>query len=222
MTPPLVTALNLKIKGVPGPVRLASQMILGAELYHLQQKLGYQGGGAWWSARDEVAAGTRPTWVEFCKAEAGVTETSARHYYECGEAFKNRLRWVRFKPAKPLLKMMEKVPSTLTAEDREGLIDRISRMIPDATAVCLRNEFRAAKLTPEELKEVQDDPSTAARVDERRFGRARAVLVEEARRIDPEAIARMETAAEERQRKMMQLARLALIAFKDQLTQKQS
>ena len=100
MTAPLVTALNLKIKGVPLHVRLASMIVLGLELHHSKQKLNYSGGGSWQAYRDETKAGTRQTWPDFCKIQGGTTDTGARHYYECGEALKNRLRRVNFKGAK--------------------------------------------------------------------------------------------------------------------------
>ena len=189
MTAPLVTALNLKLKGVPPNVRLASLIVLGQELYHLKQKLGYLGIGSWQSFRDEPAR--RPSWERVCKTEAGITDDSATNYRECGEAVKNRLRWAKFRGAADLLEQMEKVPSELSTEQRTILIGEIARMIPDSTQTLLRNEFRAARPTSEERKLTLCDPAAAARLDEKRRARVMGVMTGELRRTDPEALARL-------------------------------
>ena len=191
MTAPLATSLNLQLKGVHSSVRLASLIVLGLELDHLKQKLGYVGGGSWQAYRSEAQSGERPTWPAFCKAEAGISDRAAVIYHECGEALKNRLRPAKFTGAKDLLGQMAKVPSALTAEQRTALIGEIARMIPDSSQTLLRAEFQAAKLTPEELKEVRDDPSAAALLEQKRMSRATGVLTEELRRRDPEALARL-------------------------------
>jgi hypothetical protein len=191
MSAPLAISLNLQLKGVHSSVRLASLIVLGLELDHLKRKLGYVGMGSWQAYRSQAQSGDRPRWPGFCKAEAGISDRAAQIYLECGEALKNRLRPAKFTGAKHLLGQMAKVPSELTAAQRTALIGEIARMIPDSSQTLLRAEFQAAKLTPEELKEVRNDPSAAARLDQKRTARATGVLMEEFRRKDPQALARL-------------------------------
>ncbi len=179
MTAPLIHSLNLKVKGVPAHVRRASLLVLGCELHHCKERLGYSGLGSWQAYREECAAGTRPTWVEFCRSEAEISDTSASNYYKGWVALKNRLHGKTFKGAQKLLKQMGKVPSELTVEERGHLIAEIARMIPDSTQTLLRKEFHAAKPTPEELKECNGDPEATARLEERKRDRANGVLLEE-------------------------------------------
>jgi len=54
MIPPLVESLNLPMVGVHRMVRTASNLVLGAELAHLRESLGYAGPGAWQAHRAET------------------------------------------------------------------------------------------------------------------------------------------------------------------------
>lgn len=157
MTAPLATSLNLQLKGVHSSVRLASLIVLGLELEHLKRKLGYAGIGSWQAYRSEAQSGERRTWVEYCKAEAGISERSAQIYHECGEAVKQRLQISQWKDAKWLIGQMEKPPSDLTADERDNMIQCIAPLIHDTSATLLRKEFHAVEACaiPESLPEAR-------------------------------------------------------------------
>ena len=109
-------------------VRLASQIVLGAELDHLRDSLGYTGGGSWQACRDEAISGKRPTWEAFCKSEAGITEAAARIYSHCGEEVRHRVQETGRPGAEELLALMARPPSDLTEQERQGMIYEIVRL----------------------------------------------------------------------------------------------
>jgi|GEM_PF-5994226 len=146
MNAPLVQSLNLRIKGGSASERIASLIVLALELDHLHRKQGYAGIGSWQQFREEYKSGERLTWLEFCKKQAGFTDTAVKKFLECGEAVKLRLRLSRDPSAKDLLWAMEIPPSEHTKEQRENLIVRIVELglTPGDTQTYLRKEYRAA------------------------------------------------------------------------------
>lgn len=123
MKAPLVGLLGLNLSGVPRRERLAALMILACELEYLKHSLCYAGMGSWQAFRDDVKAGTRPTWEDFCKTNAGVTETTQRHYFGIWQALRGRVAEGGNESARAL---MEERPSNLTAKEREDLVGLIA------------------------------------------------------------------------------------------------
>lgn len=185
MTPPLVTSLNLQLKGVHPSMRLAGNIVLGMELEHLKRKLGYSGEGSWHAYREESKSGERPKWVDYCKVQAGITEVSARNYYECAEALKQRLVMLhRAKGTKHLLKQMKKVPSEMSEEKRRMMVDDISGWVADWSQALMVAQFRASKITPADLNAVKGIPEDQAEIhlNQRAHERVGKVMRKEAKR----------------------------------------
>lgn len=177
MIPPLVAALNLQTKGCRPAYRLAKNIVRSLELDHLRRSLGYEGVGSWQAHRDETLSGERPTWLEFCLSEAGITDTTAKNYLECAEAVKQRLRWSTRPGAGKVLKAMEIPPSELSDSEREDLIDSIITfgLTKGDTQTYLRKEFEAAK---EPVNSTTEFPS----LSEAKKNRVLAVTLEEIKR----------------------------------------
>ncbi len=127
MEAPLIKQLDLPMGDKSPAVRLASRIVLGMELQHCKQELGYEGVGAYWSHRDKTNPNERRTWPRYCSMVAGISDRTATNYYQCSEAVKVRLRaLVKARPgSKNLLRKMEKKPSTLTVESRAEMIHKI-------------------------------------------------------------------------------------------------
>lgn len=152
--PPLVASLDLKLKGVRPIARLMGNIILGLELEHHKEILGYCGEGSWQSYREETKSGQRPLWGAYCKAQGGVTEDSVRNFMECAEALKRRCRWCEGNRngAKTVLKMLSKPPSQLSERQRRDLIERMCSLFSGSTQVLLRKEYQIGETTPEEIE----------------------------------------------------------------------
>lgn len=128
MNAPLVESLGLPMVGVHSMVRRASQSVIGAELAHLKDSMGYTGGGSWQAYRDETLSKRRSTWPEFCKEQAGISERAAVIYFQCWEEVKIRLKEEGLPGSKELLALMEQRPSALTSEARQGMLYEIIRL----------------------------------------------------------------------------------------------
>ena len=152
MKSPLADTLNLKLSGVPPHVRLASLIVLARELEALRHALGYAGGGSWQAWRDEVQAGERPRWEDFTKTNAGITETTQRNYFQCGQVVHARLRSCGNAEA---LALFEARPSDLLKEHRQILVDCIVRLAlkEGETFSILRRKYREERIGQVPLKE---------------------------------------------------------------------
>jgi hypothetical protein len=168
MSAPLVKSLNLELKGAAPLRRIAGYIVLGAELSHKKRALGYEGEGSHHAFRRENETGKRLPWTDYCKTQAGVTETMARHYFQCGEAVRLRLRFSSKPEAKALLEKMELPPSELTPEQRLSLIQKIEEigLKRGDTQVYLRKEYRTAQLPQEVLQDLSAMPSPVAEKEE--------------------------------------------------------
>lgn len=128
MNAPLVERLNLPMVGVHRMVRLASQIVLGAELEYLKESLGYAGTGSWQAYRDEATSGERPTWDDYCKSQAGIAPDAASIYFNCCVEVKNRVREAALPGSGELLALMDRVPSELTNQERQAMLYEIIRL----------------------------------------------------------------------------------------------
>ena len=145
MTPPLITRLKLPFQGASPPLRSACKMVIGLELGHLQRELGYEGSGTRPAFLRDPETGPHPNWQELCKAEAGITDDTARNYMRSATALKNRLSGSKWKNAKWLIDQMGKRPSDLTDEERTNMIECIAGEIGDSPARLLIKEQRAVE-----------------------------------------------------------------------------
>lgn len=137
-------------------VRLASRIVLGLELHHLKQELGYDGGGAYWAHRDKTSPGKRLTWSQYTLAQAGISDRCATLYYQCSEAVKVRLRCLGRPGSKDLLRLMELPPSTMTRAARANMIQKIITLVLSVgeTQEQLLREYRGVNLPiPEKIAE---------------------------------------------------------------------
>ena len=186
MSAPLFTSLNLEMKGAAPLRRLAGYIVAGSELSHKKRALGYEGGGSYHLFRDEANSGERLRWPEYCVTQSGFTDTMARHYFQCGEAVRLRLRFSRKPEAKALLKEMEVPPSELTPAQRLSLIQGIEciGLKRGDTQVYLRKEYLAAQLPEEVMEKLSAMSSPGAEQEElyQKAIRLKPVLVEEQRR----------------------------------------
>lgn len=200
MSAPLVKSLNLEIKGVAPTQRLAGLIVLGIELLHRKRALGYDGPGSWQAFREESKSGARMHWPKYCEAEADISDTMAKHYHQCADAVRMRLR-ISSKPgAKELLQDMETPPSEMTAEQRLALVDRIAKigLVPGDTQIDLRKDlFRAARLPADKATRHEVSPWPADDVEE----------------IRQRAIGMKPIVVEETQIRNAALARLAIRAY---------
>lgn len=157
MTPPLITALNLPVKGARPPVLRACKMVIGLELDHLKRELGFEGSGARASFQKESAGDKLVVWKEFCRAQAGITDDTAKNYLVSAKALKNRLSGSAWKNAKWLIGQMDKRPSELTESERANMIECIAGEVFDSPATLLVKEFRAVEACniPESLPEAR-------------------------------------------------------------------
>lgn len=166
MNAPIVRELGISLSGGGTRSRLAALIVLGLEMGYRRRALGYEGGGSWQAHRTEVKSGARKRWEDYCKAEAGITETMVRHYLECADSVRTRITLMggSDKRSAKVLKLMESQPSTLTEKQRAKLFEGIYKYVFDTdTQARLREEFRARRtdkplnLPPaEELKEQID------------------------------------------------------------------
>jgi len=122
--------------------------VLGLEMGYRRRLLGYEGEGSYWAHRKETKSGKRKPWADYCKDEAGITETMVRHYLECADAVRTRLTIMEAtlgKGAARVLKLMEKQPSILTRKQREKLLDGLWKfgLFEADTQERLKEEFRA-------------------------------------------------------------------------------
>jgi hypothetical protein len=149
-TPPLIAALGLQFRGMPLPVQIAGRIILAIESDFIRLENGYIGGGGWHNFHAEVKAGTRPRWEDFAKVNAGGTRASFAIWGKCKLAVISRLRTFPRPGTKELLALMERRPSTLTADERQGMLDSIMRLglREGDTFEGLRMEFRYNQPTP--------------------------------------------------------------------------
>ncbi len=129
MTSPLAERLKLKLSGVPSQVRKASMIVLALELDNLHQTLGYKGCGSWQSYRSERESGERLTWEDFCRHHAGTTEATRRNYIKAGRVVLDRLRAFPRPGTEELIRAMGQAPSTLTDDQRQGMIDDMVRLV---------------------------------------------------------------------------------------------
>lgn len=123
---PLVSSLNLQVKGVSFRVRLASMMVLALELDYLRRKMGYAGPGSWQAYRDDVQAGSRPTWEAFCVQQAGITDATFRNHMKCVVVVIAKLKRSPSAGEFRLAELMQRQPSLLTENERSGMIEAIA------------------------------------------------------------------------------------------------
>lgn len=150
MNAPIVEQLGIPMTGGGTRRNIAARVVLGIEIGFRRRLLGYEGEGSWQAHRDSVKSGERRRWEDYCKEEAGITETMVRHYEECGDAVRTRLIMLSQRLGngpKRVLKLMEKQPSTLTPGQRQRLFEGIFEYgVFDAdTQSSLRKEFRARR-----------------------------------------------------------------------------
>lgn len=236
MIAPLVKKLNLELKGVSPLERMAGNIVLGLELHHKKKALGYVGGGGWWAWRDEAKAGTRMTWETYCQTEAGITEASARYYFEAFEAVKLRMKYASKSEKTDLYWCMCIPPSELTKDQRKSLVERIVRLglTEGDTMKYLRKEYRAARGTDSKIppsEETAAEPSlpaeAASEMDQsiailKRAGgpeiekllRLRGVIAEECERRTKKKLEQL-LQTSRREKNMDALANLALEALKN-------
>ncbi|MEP2776786.1 MAG: hypothetical protein ABJQ29_11365 [Luteolibacter sp.] len=150
MEPSLIKQLGLSMGDKSSAVRLASRIVLGLELQHLKQNLGYDGCGTYWNVRKQFKPGERLRWAQYCMAVAGISDRSATIYYQCSEAVKVRLRALsKARPgSKKLLRLMEKQPSTMTAAVLAEMIHKIIILVLSVgeTQEQLLREYRGVHL----------------------------------------------------------------------------
>ncbi len=189
MIAPLVKKLKLDLKGGTLLERLASRIVLGLELEHIKKNKGYAGIGSWQAWRKEVKAGERMPWTELCTSQAGITEEMAAHYYQCGEAVKQRLRYSDHPDANPLFWSMAIPPSERTHLQRAEFVARIATIGLDEgdTQTYLRKLYRAAQATdsPRLPDEGEKSPWPHERVEDlelQKLLRLRNVIKEEVSR----------------------------------------
>ncbi len=197
MKPPLIKQLDLEMSDKSPAVRLACRIVLGRELHHLKQDRGSEGGGTYHAFRDKFKPGERLTWQQYCLAQAGISEISARLYYQCGEAVMTRLRCLQRPGWKELHRKLEKQPSKMTAAERADMIGKIIilGLTKGETQGQLVREYQGVHLPPPELK------MNYAKIEESR----------EARQCPPSA---NPARATEVTRKV-ELARLAMVALRE-------
>ncbi len=168
MIPPLVESLNLPMVGVHRMVRTASNLVLGAELAHLRESLGYAGGGSWQAYREETLSGKREPWANFTQSQAGITEAAARYYSECWKEVKLRVGEAGLPGSEELLALMDRVPSELTNQERQLMMYEIIRLgvNEDETQSDLRRAYRRRpvkrKTSMPEMPECRPEKQTAA------------------------------------------------------------
>lgn len=160
MEPTLIKQLGLSMDDKSSAVRLASRIVLGIELRHLKQELGYEGCGAYWSKRKQFKPDERLRWAQYCMAVAGISDRSAKIYYQCSEAAKVRLRCLGRPGSKDLHRKMEKQPSTMTAAARIEMIQKIITLVLSVgeTQQQLLREYRGVHLpAPEKNVELGNE-----------------------------------------------------------------
>lgn len=142
-------------------VRLASRIVLGIELQHWKQDLGYQGAGTYLSHRDKSKPVKRLTWPQYCLAVAGISERSATLYYQCSEALKTRLRCLGKSGSAALLRKLEKKPSTMTAAVRADMLQKIITLglTVGETQEQLLREYRGVHLPDSETNHAKSGES---------------------------------------------------------------
>lgn len=186
MNAPVVRELGISLSGGGPRHRLAALIVLGIEMGYRRRALGYEGGGSWQAHRDQVKSGERQRWEDYCKAEAGITETMVRHYLECADAVRTRITLMtkasNGKGAR-VLKLMEIQPSLLPEKKRGKLIEGILQYLYDTdTQSGLRGEFKA-RMTDEPL----NLPSPQELIEESEKRRNGLNLIEGAKGHDPAA-----------------------------------
>lgn len=174
MKPPLAKSLHLRLRRAAPLARLAGMIVLGCELHHLRRKFDRQGGA-------------RPSWPEFCRTQAGISEDEATRYYQCGEAVRLRLRFSHDPNAKGLLWAMAIQPSEGSMSRIAGLIERIVTIgLTDGdTEAYLQTEFEAAQPTEdsdERRLEANPWPIDDSYELARKWLRLKPVMTTEARR----------------------------------------
>lgn len=146
MNPPIPQRLGVDIKGGAPEVRMAGQILIGIELEAMRQAMGYQGEGSWQSHRGEDGRSTRPLWTEFCKTGAGVSDVTAGKLLRMAITVKRRLE--QRPETMGFAALMDKPPSTLTAEALEELREVIAREVKGSTR---KELIAAATRRPDEL-----------------------------------------------------------------------
>lgn len=169
MNAPIVEQLGIPMTGGGPRWNIAARVVLGIEMGFRRRLLGYEGEGSWQAHRGDAKSGNRRKWDDYCKEEAGITETMVRHYLECADAVGTRLALLSGKLGngpKRVLKLMGKQPSTLTPRQRQALFEGIFEygIFEADTQSSLRKEFRARRTdkplnlpTPLELKAQIDE-----------------------------------------------------------------
>jgi hypothetical protein len=145
--PPLVHQLGLHFKGATPLVRIALHIVLTRELAIIQREGGWSGGGGWWAEREAAKAGKRQRWVDKVRALAGITERLAAIYYKDGLAVMARLRKFPRPGTAELAAMLERQPSTLTAEERQCMVESIVKLglYPGDTMMGLYREYKSGQ-----------------------------------------------------------------------------
>lgn len=143
MKPLLVESLNLPMQGMHSRIRIASRIVLGLELSHLRKKMCYEA-GSHWDFREEIESGARLPWIKLCNKYGGITDITARFYEKDGEEVKMRMKESELPGSRELLALMERVPSELTNEERQGMIYEIVRLgiKENETKTDLRRAYR--------------------------------------------------------------------------------
>ena len=177
MNPPLVESLCLELTGGSSLARLASMIVLAEELSHLQRLLDYHGTGR--RTIGEKASFTHSSWEEFCRIEAGLTETTHRAYKKYREVLTHRLQLSGKPESKALLELMAKQPSTLATVQRQSMIEEIMRLalLPGDTATSLLKEFKNQAPQPPEPKKTCDIKSGTLAVHEDPFVKIEALAI---------------------------------------------
>jgi hypothetical protein len=145
--PPLVHQLGLHFKGATPLVRIALYIVLTREIAIIQREGGWSGGGGWWSEREAAKAGKRQRWVDKVRALAGISERLAAIYYKDGLTVISRLRTFPRAGTAEILALMERRPSTLTAEERQGMVESIVNLglYPGDTMMGLYREYQSGQ-----------------------------------------------------------------------------
>lgn len=153
----LADLLQLNLSGVCAAERVVVLLIVCHELEALKYSLQYAGGGSWQAFREEALSGERPTWAEFVKANAGITDKTQANYWRCYcEIFR------RFKQANAsaALRLMESRPSLLSLAEQRDLVDVIlwHGLRPGETFSALLRSTKAPTATATETPPPMDTP----------------------------------------------------------------
>ncbi|RYD34766.1 MAG: hypothetical protein EOP85_19555 [Verrucomicrobiaceae bacterium] len=141
-------------------MKLAARMVLGLELKHLKRNLGYEGEGSWQLFHKTNGHAARPTWNQYCRNEAGISDTMARKYFQCSEVLRMRIRMRRRKGWKKILKLMKRQPSQLPESERFDLVRLFLRfgMGQGDTVAGLLEEYAVLNTDETDRRIISPDP----------------------------------------------------------------